>query len=236
MNGLNGAMPVAPLTPKSERTRQRIVDAALRLFTERGFAATTMRDIAAEAEVSLGLAYRYFARKEDLAVELYRGMSTHLRDLAAGLHGGTVADRFTFLMEAAIAWLDRYREPFLAVAARAFDPRDDLGVLGPATEPFREAARTTWDTLIVGADDAPGDPAARAQLADVLYALNLLLVLIWTQDRDPARATTREAIRTTSGFFAMARPLLGTPLGTMALAQVATIAGRLGIGRTPEGG
>lgn len=223
-------MPVAPATPKSERTRQRILEAALALFAHKGFAATTMRDIASAADVSLGLTYRYFARKEDLAVALYEGMSRTLQDRAANMYGGTVATRFVDLMNAAIDHLDRHREPFLAVAARAFDPKDDLGVLGPATEPFREAARTTWQTLLVGADDAPG-PHELAQLADVLYAVNLLIVLIWTQDRDPARAATREAIVTTGHMFAMGRPILGTPMGAMALAQVATIAGRLGIGR-----
>ncbi len=226
--------PVTPATPKSERTRQRILEAALALFAEKGFAATTMRDIAAAADVSLGLTYRYFARKEDLAVALYEGMSARLQATAAGLYGGTVASRFGVLMQAAVDHLDRHREPFLAVAARAFDPRDDLGVLGAATEPFREAARTTWETIVAGADDAPRDPAERARLADVLYALNLLVVLIWTQDRDPARAATNEAIAATIQLLGVARPLLATPFGAVALAQVASIAGRLGIGRPPD--
>ena len=51
--------PVIPATSKSERSRQKIVDAAVALFAERGFTATTMRDIAAAADVSLGLTYRY---------------------------------------------------------------------------------------------------------------------------------------------------------------------------------
>lgn len=223
--------PVTPATPKSERTRQRILDAALALFAEKGFAATTMRDIAAAADVSLGLTYRYFARKEDLAVALYEGMSTRLQAIAAGLYGGTVASRFAILMEAAVTHLEEHREPFLAVAARAFDPADDLGVLGPATAPFRDAARTSWEAVVSGADDAPKDPVEQGRLADALYALNLLVVLIWTQDRDPARAATKEAIVATTQMLGLARPLLATPFGGMALAQVASIAGKLGIGR-----
>ena len=45
---------------KSARTRSAIIDAALRLFRERGYEATTMRAIAAEAGVSVGNAYYYF--------------------------------------------------------------------------------------------------------------------------------------------------------------------------------
>ena len=38
-------------TSKAEETRERIVDAALRLFREKGFDETTMRDVAAAAEL-----------------------------------------------------------------------------------------------------------------------------------------------------------------------------------------
>jgi AcrR family transcriptional regulator len=44
-------------TPRSEATRTRIVEAALRLFAEHGYARTTMRAIAGEAGVSVGNAY-----------------------------------------------------------------------------------------------------------------------------------------------------------------------------------
>ena len=41
------------LTPKARRTRGRILEAALGLFAEKGYEATTMRDVAREAEASL---------------------------------------------------------------------------------------------------------------------------------------------------------------------------------------
>lgn len=46
--------------------RARIRDAALRLFAERGMDGATIRDIAAEAGVSLGLVRHHFGSKEDL--------------------------------------------------------------------------------------------------------------------------------------------------------------------------
>lgn len=223
--------PVEPLTAKSERTRQRILDAALALFSAKGFAGTTMRDIAREAGVSLGLTYRYFGRKEDLAVALYQGMSEHLRAAAAGLDGGTVAERFDTIMRLTIAHLDEHRDAFLALAARAFDPHDDIGVLGSATEPIRADARRTWEVLLAGATDAPTDPGERERLADALYAADLLVVLIWTQDRDPSRAATQEAVAAMGMVITLARPMLDTPFGALALGQVASIAGKLGIGR-----
>ena len=56
---------------KSVRTRSAIIDAALRLFRERGYEATTMRAIAAEAGVSVGNAYYYFESKEQLIQGFY---------------------------------------------------------------------------------------------------------------------------------------------------------------------
>src|SRR5688572_20084245 len=49
---------------KGEETRQRILEVALRLLRETGFEATTMRDVAAAADQSLGAAYHYCPSNE----------------------------------------------------------------------------------------------------------------------------------------------------------------------------
>jgi len=51
---------------KREHTRRQLVDAADRLFRERGYAETTVADIAAAAGVSTRTAFTYFATKDDL--------------------------------------------------------------------------------------------------------------------------------------------------------------------------
>jgi AcrR family transcriptional regulator len=54
------------LTPKGQRTRARIVDAAAQLIYERGVTATTLDDVKAAAAVSSSQLYHYFANKEAL--------------------------------------------------------------------------------------------------------------------------------------------------------------------------
>ena len=54
------------LTPKGERTRARIVDAATRLIYERGVAGTTLEDIRTAAGVSGSQLSHYFAGKDEL--------------------------------------------------------------------------------------------------------------------------------------------------------------------------
>src|SRR4051812_40550459 len=49
---------------KGDLTRERIFTVALNLFREKGFEGTTMREVAAAANMSLGAAYYYFASKE----------------------------------------------------------------------------------------------------------------------------------------------------------------------------
>jgi AcrR family transcriptional regulator len=51
---------------RSERSREQILDAALNLFSHRGFRATSVRDIAAAAGVSTGNVYHHFPDKETI--------------------------------------------------------------------------------------------------------------------------------------------------------------------------
>jgi AcrR family transcriptional regulator len=54
---------------KKLRTRRALADAALRLFTQKGFDATTLEEVADEAEVSKSTFFRFFPAKEAAAVE-----------------------------------------------------------------------------------------------------------------------------------------------------------------------
>src|SRR3954471_17059745 len=56
-------MPQVSLDPSLDR-RAQILEAAIISFAKRGFHQTSMHDISAEAGVSVGLIYRYFANKE----------------------------------------------------------------------------------------------------------------------------------------------------------------------------
>ena len=56
-------MPPSSPEPSPDR-RTQILDAAIICFAKRGFHQTSMHDVSAEAGISVGLIYRYFANKE----------------------------------------------------------------------------------------------------------------------------------------------------------------------------
>jgi AcrR family transcriptional regulator len=64
---------------KKQRTRQTIQTAALALFEERGYARTTLEDIAEAAEVSTGTLFAYFPTKEDILFPEANAFYDHLK-------------------------------------------------------------------------------------------------------------------------------------------------------------
>lgn len=56
-----------PGLAKRERTRVQLVQAAIRVFTARGFAAATMQELAAVAGMTTGTVYNHFKTKEEVA-------------------------------------------------------------------------------------------------------------------------------------------------------------------------
>lgn len=66
-----------PAAAHAEAQRRRILDAAQKCFITRGFHAGSIGDIAAEAEISQGLMYRYFANKRALILALIERQLRH---------------------------------------------------------------------------------------------------------------------------------------------------------------
>ncbi|WP_162526438.1 MULTISPECIES: TetR/AcrR family transcriptional regulator [unclassified Mycobacteroides] len=63
---------------RAHNSRERILEAAAHLFAQQGIAGTSTNRIAQQADMSIGLLYRYFANKEDIAAVLQRRLAKTL--------------------------------------------------------------------------------------------------------------------------------------------------------------
>ena len=66
--------------PKSEDKRNAILDAATRLFAERGLTAAPTAEMSKQAGVAEGTLFTYFKTKDDLINALYREIKLELAD------------------------------------------------------------------------------------------------------------------------------------------------------------
>ncbi|MGK5630057.1 TetR/AcrR family transcriptional regulator [Streptomyces sp. URMC 123] len=179
---------------KKARTRQALADAALRLFTERGFDNVGVREVAEAADVSLSTLFKHFPSKEalvfDLDADLESALVAAVRDRAPGRSA-----------------LRALRDHMLRTrtAVRVDDPTFALVESTPA---LRDYARRMWSrhekalaaALAEAAGLAPEDPAVTA-----LARFALEVPGIARASDDPARAL-REV------FDLLERGWAGTPL------------------------
>ena len=190
-----------------------------------------MRDIAGAADCSLGLAYRYFARKEELILALYERLTTEFEAEAAALPTGPLAKRFTSVMGSHLVRLGTHRETMGALFAAGLAPDSEVAVLGDGAAGVRSRIWGVFQTIVAGASDAP-KPKQAAQMTTLLYAAHLLFVLFWLQDRSEGQAKTRELLGFSQEMLGRLRPVLGLPLVAKPLARLAEIVGPM-FGPTP---
>jgi AcrR family transcriptional regulator len=90
---LQGNRPRTPIQSRAQEKRDRILAAAFELFSERGYDAVGMRDIAAAAGVSIGSVYAYFADKKQTFVEVFALYAKELEQSFFNQIDSNVSDR-----------------------------------------------------------------------------------------------------------------------------------------------
>jgi len=111
-----------PTTASARRTRDRILEAALELFNERGTSAVTTNHVAAQAGISPGNLYYWFSDKDEIMRGLYAGF--------AGAHEEVWSGSDANLMDVAPVELLKRLAAGAALSHRyAFLGRELLGLL-----------------------------------------------------------------------------------------------------------
>ena len=198
-----------PKSPKGERTRARILDVALEAFRARGFDGTTMRDIAADAGLSVGAAYHYFPNKEAIVVAYYevvqREHASRAREELPGLEG---ADRVARALTLKLDVVSRDRALLGALLRYAGVPGHALSFVGAGTRDTRRRSVATFREAL----EPLGLPDALGRLAPpLLWALHMALLLHFVHDDSPDQRKSRRLAAGGARLVVRALRLLRAP-------------------------
>src|SRR3546814_5376168 len=70
---------------KRERQRRTVIEAAAKLFSQKGYAGTSMLDVARTLEISRPALYHYFVSKEDVLTTLVKDVTIYLENVGDSL-------------------------------------------------------------------------------------------------------------------------------------------------------
>lgn len=174
-------------TAKSRRTRARILDAAMRLFAERGYHAVTNADIADAADLTRGAMLYHFPTREALAAAAV----SHIQSARTALFTRAVQERPDGVEQADHAidayWALLHELPFTAFRSLEAAARSD-----PGLDALLKPALEEWDRaelgVIANAVQAGSTPRLQAGRDLARFALEGLARAKLTYDGDDRTA------------------------------------------------
>lgn len=199
---------------KSDRTRARLREIALKSFRDRGYDATTMRLIAQEAGVSVGNAYYHFATKNDLVQELYLDVQRGHREAAAPrlADADDLVDRIAIVYRTGLDQLTAYHGRAAEFLSAAVSPRSEINPLAEASREARAITEGLFAEAVQGARSGAVPTELARSLPTALFLGHLLLALFWVYDRSEGQERTRRLLDRGLALLRTTLPLARLPL------------------------
>lgn len=186
---------VTTTTPKALETRQRILAAALALFHEQGFDATTMRGIADRAGMAVGATYYYFQTKDEIVLQFYVALQTEMEQRLPDIvkQHTSAPQRIQALLLERLEQFRPYRAVFSVLAQHAGDPQSPLSPFSGQTTAIREQAIALFATAL---QDAPlsAPKALQAQVPLILWLYQMAIIFFWLHDRSAQQRRTKQLV------------------------------------------
>lgn len=196
-------------TEKSTKTRERLQKKALALFQKRGVEATTMRDIAKAAGMSLGAAYYYFPSKEALVFAYYEDNQAEIEAVAEKATG-TLREQLGALFHGKLETIRPQKKMLAAIVQRLVDPSDPVGAFSAQTRAVRERAMAVFERALAAAA-VPAD--VRPLAVRALWLLQMAMMLVFVNDDSPGEQRTHGLVDDALDMLVPMLPLLATPMG-----------------------
>lgn len=209
-------------TEKSTKTRERLQKKALALFQKRGVEATTMRDIAKAAGMSLGAAYYYFPSKEALVFAYYEDNQAELEALAETATG-TLREQLGAIFHGKLETIRPQKKMLAAIVQRLVDPSDPVGAFSAHTRAVRDRAMAVLERALASAE-VPAD--VRPLAVRALWLLQMAMMLVFVNDDSPGEQRTHGLVDDALDMIVPLLPLLATPMGRALADRVTQALGR----------
>ncbi|KHK96461.1 TetR family transcriptional regulator [Microbacterium mangrovi] len=204
----------AALTPKAERTRAAIRDAALRSFRDHGFDGTTMRKVAADAGVSIGNAYYYFPTKTHLVQELYVEVQEAHRAAALPRLDETtdLVERLAIVFRTGLEQLRPFHEYASGFLTAMIAPESPLNPMSAESSPARDITVGLFREAVARAKKNPLPEEFAVRMPQALWLGYLLLSLYWSYDRSPGQRRTERLLTQALKLLKLGLPLTRMPV------------------------
>jgi AcrR family transcriptional regulator len=209
---------------RGAETRDRLVEAALRLFREDGYQATTMRRIAIAAGVSLGNAYYYFGSKDDLVHELYLVVQREHRELAGPRlrRGASLTENLRIAWHAGIDVMAPYQDFGSSFLTVALPPSSRTSPFSADSTGAREQAVGLLREVVTVSRGRPSG-VLLDRLPTLLWLAYLGITVHWVTDSSPGQVRTRRLIDGVTPILTRVVGLARLPGGRRLVTDVARV-------------
>jgi AcrR family transcriptional regulator len=185
---------------RKENKKSLIIEAAAKVFANRGYSGTLMADIAAEAGIGKGTIYEYFPSKEDLffaVFEWFVQITKAEAKVSISALGGSASERLMALNDALLrSWLEMLEmyslvmEFWSASASSSMRQR----FKGAFKEGYRDFRRIVSALIRDGTETGEFQPEVDAEsvAAALVGAWDALLLQAWFDDGFDPLSTSRK--------------------------------------------
>lgn len=207
---------------KAEVTERKILDAALEMFRTQGFEETTVRDIAAAAEVATGAAYYYYPSKDAIVLAFYQQscaeMQPRIED-ALAKSSKNLEDRLQALIDVKLEYFGPYRSVLRALLKSGADPANPLSPFAENNKPIREVDVAWFRKILIDCGiRVPKD--LEPHMPEVLWMFQMGVIYFWISDDSRGQQRTTRLLELGSKTVATLLKIAGLPL-TRPLRKVA---------------
>jgi AcrR family transcriptional regulator len=176
-----------------ERTKRKILEAALALFRKNGFYRTTTKAISERARIAEGTLFNYFATKEDLALYFFEREVEeliHWFENESSLRDAPLVEKLFAIIHRHLDRVTPYEEFIGAVYLRALQPASKLSPISLDTQGINIRYLKFIRGILAGAEAGEEIPPVGDFGAYACGLFHLAIITYWLNDGSPGKENT----------------------------------------------